>query len=200
MWLKMERSDFLIQIKRLMNRFGEKYYDEGVCQKLWHIIEKLPAEKVGHFVTNACGGHKAPLFPEFTEFELTNRAIHSFPQKHFLGTCGKCYDGMIVAVKRKVESSPYVFKCDCSVGHSHQEQWPTWSQWQNQNFRIDNLPSSKDKTSIFSKEEITEIFSILRGIVTKKISFQDGEQYAKLLREMIHERKPSYNPEPSGAA
>ena len=109
----------------------------------------------------------------------------NFKIEEIKGSCGKCKDGLILA-SHKINWSWFVFKCPCNVGRKRLEKYPLWSD--SDEFEIEKATDDSEK-SIFSIEDVMEMFDMMKKRMRFEISSEELDQYGKLVQRCVDEKR-----------
>lgn len=127
----MDRTHFLLQVKRLHNTYGPKSYNEERGELLWREVQDLSNYWMTKAVDLFVGSHRqAPLLPEFREEIAKERERLWREKKSKKGevdfdcaianySCDDCRGtGMYL------DQDNYAFRCHCPAGEDRGDQIP----------------------------------------------------------------------------
>lgn len=168
--LKVKQKSLLEDYRRDLNRCGFLTTEQK------KIVYKIASE-VGIIINDAVAGD-ASIVPEIIK-----------------GSCGECRDGIVLAYSQN--GALYVFVCYCDVGKKRPERYPNWALYRSDKTytislpgtepRFDNKQSTPTKESIFSKENIAEMFQVMRDRASGKISGRDTYNYCKIIVQTLRD-------------
>jgi len=116
----MTEGLFKVQIKRLIQTFGDKAYPEPRVALLWDKVKFYNGTDFDKFISSCIMDCKfAPIGKEFNEFaQEQSKKIDEFKKEERLSrimegkTCGYCGDEGLILVTKKEDGSKWAFGCD----------------------------------------------------------------------------------------
>lgn len=188
----MTDSEFIAKIlskaKRLKQKtFVEKMRDDlgkygGLTEGQLKVLKSIAAE-LGIFIEQP----NKPL----SDVEV------SAPIAEIRGSCGECRDGLVLAWD-KIKAL-FVFVCDCETGKKRPENFPNWQLFRHTKIYDLDVPGTnprfdekhphlfpeyaeeKNSNSIFSPEEISEMFQFIKDSAVGKKSRQQINNYCEMI-------------------
>lgn len=132
----MDSHDFMTQIKRLKDTYGDRLYTSERIESLWKLLKDWEvywlANAITHFIDTE---RQAPLIPEFKgaiKFEQERHAEKTRMQLQQLeddlspneNACIYCGDSGVLMCIHEKKTGFWAFKCDCSFGKSDPRSFP----------------------------------------------------------------------------
>jgi hypothetical protein len=136
---------FDLNIDKLKEVFGDRFYGENRKELIWNAVKNLSDDwfiaTTNKFLSYS---KQAPLPGDFYDAARIERGRNGTQFEDPKGTCGKCDDGIILA--RNLVGPvglPYVFVCECHVGSQRKETYPRWSLAFSKSYEIDFMGFTK---------------------------------------------------------
>lgn len=131
----MNNAEFVMQMQRLHNTFGDRAYPTEREKLIWAEVRYLPVEVLTRIVSELISNHRTP--PMLPDFKAAKAAlVGSSSQGGPSGTpledrapCGLCERTGSITATKNVEGYEYeyAFRCTCPSG-SRYSGLPQWSE------------------------------------------------------------------------
>lgn len=122
----MTQFDFEFEMKRLFNRYGEKFFPPQLNELLWGELSHLSSHWFSGLITVMIGEQRVPKLSEFRaaiglESNRAWREKHTAGSEVRLPSCSDCNEGIVIVDRA-------VFKCLCESGRMRKENYPLYKK------------------------------------------------------------------------
>lgn len=185
---------FDVEMDRLENTFGTKFYNSSRKRMIWNHAQKLPQEGFVRVVDGMIATHRhAPLPKDFIEATYAELRRWRFTGNAFVIEaepirCIACYDLGIIRVigYHDGDSTDELMRCSCVEGNEQTWNLPKWESNYGALFKRERCPLEWFVPQVKSKNDSEELALKIESIQDKwKNKIYKSQDFFKHSRGMV---------------
>lgn len=130
----MDKSDFTVQMDRIIQTWGPKSYPEQRIQMIWEFCKGLQRWEFKAVVDKLIGSEKYAPMPQDIEkacararMKNERERVDRFMAERFKEDCVWCRKTGVVHAKHREKKTGFAFRCVCDFAHFFNFKYEPWS-------------------------------------------------------------------------